>query len=275
VKILVAPDSFKGTYSADHVADAIAEGIRAAGVLPIRQPAADGKGTVSALAESLQLVTTTATAVDPWGAAIDATYGLSLSGTAVVEVAAASGHRASAVGRPGAAVRASSYGTGVLVVDAVRRGARHIVVAGGGSASTDGGLGAITAIREGGGLGNARMTVLTDVATRFTDAATVFAPQKGADACGFDASVEASAAIIVGEGRLDRQTQSGKLIDTILRRAGSRPVFAVVGSTAPDIGVYAQRFAAVLHARNPAEMCRAGTLVAQHLIDRHTDRGGT
>jgi glycerate 2-kinase len=327
VKILVAPDSFKGTYSADHVADAIADGIRAAGALPIRQPAADGgEGTVAALAAPLCLAIATVSTVDPWGAAIEATYGLSLTGTAVVEVAAASGHSRDAVGRPGAAVDANSYGTGVMIADAVRRGARHVIVAAGGSASTDGGLGAITAIRDRGGMGNARMTVLTDVASRFADAAKVFAPQKGAvpadvtaltqrlsdlaqtlprdpssvdgsgaagglagglwsvfdadlrsgseyvlDACGFNASVAASAAVIVGEGRLDRQTQSGKLIDTILRRAGSRPVFAVVGSTAPDIGAYAQHFAAVLHARNPAEMRRAGTVVAQQLLDVHPD----
>lgn len=69
--------------------------------------------------------------------------------------------------------------------------------------------------------------------------------------CDFDESVAASTAVIVGEGRLDRQTQEGKLISSILRRAGSRPVFAVVGSTSPDLGAYARHFAAIHLARNP------------------------
>jgi glycerate 2-kinase len=179
VKILVAPDSFKGTYSAHHVADAIADEIEDVGAVPIRQPAADGgEGTLAAL--RLAMETVTAPTVDPWGVAIDASYGLSPAGTAVVEVAAAGGYRSGKVGHPGAAVHASSYGTGVLIADAVCRGARQVIVAAGGSASTDGGLGAIQAIRDRGGMSRARMTVLTDVATTFGDAASVFAPQKGA-----------------------------------------------------------------------------------------------
>ena len=290
--------------------------------MPIRQPAADGgEGTLAALAEPLALETVTAPTVDPWGVAIDASYGLSPAGTAVVEVAAAGGYRSGKVGHPGAAVHASSYGTGVLIADAIRRGARQVIVAAGGSASTDGGLGAIQAIRHRGGMSRARMTVLTDVATTFGDAASVFAPQKVAtsadvavltkrltsfarmlprdpstiagsgaagglagglwsvfdaelrsgseyvlDVCDFDESVAASTAVIVGEGRLDRQTQSGKLISSIVRRVGSRPVFAVVGSTAPDLEAYARHFAAVHLARIPAEMRRAGMAVAKHLL---------
>ena len=64
--------------------------------------------------------------------------------------------------------------------DAIGRGAVHVVVAAGGSATTDGGIGAITAIHDSGGPKTARITVLTDVATTFGDAARVFAPQKGA-----------------------------------------------------------------------------------------------
>ena len=61
MKILVAPDSFKGTYSAHQVADAIADGIEDVGAVPIRQPAADGgEGTLAALAEPLALETVTA-----------------------------------------------------------------------------------------------------------------------------------------------------------------------------------------------------------------------
>jgi glycerate 2-kinase len=199
----------------------------------------------------------------------------------------------------------------------------------GGSATTDGGIGAITAIHDRGGPKTAHITVLTDVATTFGDAARVFAPQKGAtpadvtnlsrrladlthtlprdpsniagsgaagglagglwsafhadlragadyvlDACGFDSAVSDSSAVVVGEGRLDRQTQSGKLISAILRRAGSVPVYAVVGSTAPDIGTYGRHFADIHQACNPSEMRRAGAAIVDHLRgDRKVTRG--
>jgi glycerate kinase len=63
----------------------------------------------------------------------------------------------------------------------VASGARTVLVAAGGSATTDGGRGAIEAIRAGGGIGAAALEVLCDVRTPFEDAARVFAPQKGAD----------------------------------------------------------------------------------------------
>ena len=75
---------------------------------------------------------------------------------------------------------ASTYGTGVLIAEAARLGARRILVACGGSATTDGGAGAIAAIEERGGLRGADVVVLSDVTTRFADAARVFGPQKGA-----------------------------------------------------------------------------------------------
>jgi glycerate 2-kinase len=77
--------------------------------------------------------------------------------------------------------RASTRGTGELILAAARAGARSILVATGGSATTDGGVGAITAIEEAGGLDGPRLTVLCDVRTPWELAAEVFAPQKGAD----------------------------------------------------------------------------------------------
>jgi glycerate kinase len=83
---------------------------------------------------------------------------------------------------------ASTYGTGELIGAAVEAGARRVLLAAGGSATTDGGTGAIEALRErglgrgmGGGMGGAELVVLCDVTTRFEDAAQVFGPQKGAD----------------------------------------------------------------------------------------------
>jgi glycerate kinase len=76
---------------------------------------------------------------------------------------------------------ASTYGTGELIVAAARTGARVILVAVGGSATTDGGAGALEAIEDAGGLGGARLVVLCDVRVPFEDAPRVFGPQKGAD----------------------------------------------------------------------------------------------
>jgi glycerate 2-kinase len=76
--------------------------------------------------------------------------------------------------------RASSTGTGELIAAAVAAGARRILVAPGGSATTDAGRGAIDAIEASGGLGDARLEVLCDTSVPFERAAEVFAPQKGA-----------------------------------------------------------------------------------------------
>src|SRR5205809_298918 len=76
---------------------------------------------------------------------------------------------------------ASAHGTGELVAAAVAAGAGVVLVAVGGSATTDGGAGALEAIAEAGGLGGARIVVLCDVRTPFEAAPRVFGPQKGAD----------------------------------------------------------------------------------------------
>ena len=78
-------------------------------------------------------------------------------------------------------MRASSRGTGELMVAAVRLGARSMVVGVGGSATTDGGMGVLQALEEAGGWGHCAVTVACDVAVPFVDAADVFGPQKGAD----------------------------------------------------------------------------------------------
>jgi glycerate kinase len=121
-------------------------------------------------------------ASDPLGRPVDCRLGWVDDGaTAIVEVAQASG-----LGLVAPAQRdpwaASTYGTGELIAAAAAAGAAEILVAGGGSATTDGGRGAIEAVRAGGGLRDARLVVLCDVRTRFEDAARVFGPQKGADA---------------------------------------------------------------------------------------------
>jgi glycerate kinase len=119
---------------------------------------------------------------DPLGREIDAGYGLiEGGGTALVEMAAASGLSLVAEDERDAWA-ASTYGTGELIADAIERGAQVILVAVGGSATTDGGAGALQAIEEAGGLRGARIVVLCDVQVPWERCAEVFGPQKGADA---------------------------------------------------------------------------------------------
>ena len=99
--------------------------------------------------------------------------------TAIVEVAAASGLLLVDESERDPE-RASSAGTGELIATAIRAGARRILVAAGGSATTDGGRRAIDAIEKAGGLGEAKLEVLCDTSVPFERAAEVFGPQKGA-----------------------------------------------------------------------------------------------
>jgi glycerate kinase len=180
-RVLVAPDSFKGTHPAPAVADALARGLEQAGWEADRCPVADGgEGTMALLAEALGGRLVAVAASDPLGRPVDCLIAIA-GETAIVEMAQASGLALVAEHErdPWAA---STRGTGELILAAVDAGAREILVAVGGSATTDGGEGAIAAIRAGGGLGAARLAVLCDVESAFEDAARVFGPQKGADA---------------------------------------------------------------------------------------------
>lgn len=175
----MAPDSFKGTLSASEVGQAIARGLRAAGREAAVQPVADGgEGTLAVLAPALGLERALVDVTDPLGREIQAELAMDRD-TAVVEAAAASGL---GLVEPAErdAMRASTRGTGQLISAAIAAGVRRVLVGVGGSATTDGGRGAIEAIREAGGLGRAELIVLCDVRTPFEDAARVFAPQKGA-----------------------------------------------------------------------------------------------
>lgn len=183
--IVVAPDSFKGTLSAAQAADAIGAGLRAAGREVDLCPVADGgEGTLEAVLHAAGGEQRTAGVHDPLGREIDARFGvIESTGTrpplAVVESAAATGL---SLVRPSERdpIAASSAGTGELILAALEAGARTVYLGVGGSATTDGGAGAVHAIRDGGGLRGAKLVVLCDVRTPFEDAARIFAPQKGA-----------------------------------------------------------------------------------------------
>jgi glycerate kinase len=178
----VAPDKFKGTFSAFEVAAAVARGLERAGLEPPDLcPIADGgDGTMAVLLTALGGETGGETVADPLGRPVKAGFALiEDGGTAIVEVAEASGLARLSSPAP---EEASTYGTGELVSAAIDAGAQVVLVAAGGSATTDGGAGAIEAIRERGGLRGARLVVLCDVRTPFEQAAARFGPQKGADA---------------------------------------------------------------------------------------------
>ncbi|WP_344886702.1 glycerate kinase [Nonomuraea antimicrobica] len=139
--VLVAPDKFKGSLTAAEVASRVSAGL---GVPTVELPVADGgDGTVdAAVAGGFSRITIEVTG--PTGERVPASYAWHAADTAVVELAEASGLRR-LPGEP-EPLTATSYGTGELIADAVRRGAKRIVLGLGGSACTDGGAGLAQAL---------------------------------------------------------------------------------------------------------------------------------
>jgi glycerate 2-kinase len=177
--VLVAPDSFKGTFSADEVAAAIATGLRSAEREAVELPVADGgEGTMDVLVRAIGGDVRTATVSDPLGRPVEARYALLPDGSAVVETAQASGLGLVAKDERDAWA-ASTRGTGELIALAVEAGAERVLVTVGGSATSDGGAGALEALEEAGV--SPELDVLCDVRTVFEKAPSVFGPQKGAD----------------------------------------------------------------------------------------------
>lgn len=195
MRMLVCPDSFKGTLAAAEVAQAIGAGIEDAGGEADLCPTADGgEGTAETVRAAIGGETRTAAAHDPLGRPIEASFVLVEDGTtAIVDTAAASG-LSLVVPAERDAEAASTYGTGELIAAAIEAGAHRVLLAAGGSATTDGGLGAIEALRDRGLLPDSMppvpLTVLCDVTTSFENAARVFAPQKGADPATVDRLTE-------------------------------------------------------------------------------------
>lgn len=176
MRVVAAPDKFRGTATAADVAGAVARAADAAGWTCTPVPMADGgEGTLDVLGGPNRATTVTGPLGDP----VDAAWRLDRR-TAVVEMARASG--LALVGGPDGndPVAASTWGTGELIAAAIEAGATRVVVAVGGSATTDGGLGALRALYPLQRLRGVDLVVACDVRTRFVDAAEVFAPQKGA-----------------------------------------------------------------------------------------------
>ncbi|EPD6682905.1 glycerate kinase [Cronobacter sakazakii] len=148
-KIVIAPDSFKESLSAMDVAKAIEAGFRE--IYPqanyVCVPMADGgEGTVEAMVAATggQIITTPVTA--PLGNNVDGFFGLLGDGeTAVVEMAAASGLHLVPTAQRDPRIT-TSYGTGELILAALERGVKAIIIGIGGSATNDGGAGMMQAL---------------------------------------------------------------------------------------------------------------------------------
>jgi glycerate kinase len=178
VHVVVAVDKFRGTATAPEVLAAVRAGAQGAGWSHEGLALSDGgEGFLDALGGANR----TAKVTGPLGEPVDAPW-RSDGRTAVVEMAAASGLLLAGGADGNDAVAASTIGTGELLVAAYDAGARRILVGVGGSATTDGGLGALQAMEPLARFRGVEVVVACDVRIPFVDAAPRFAPQKGATA---------------------------------------------------------------------------------------------
>jgi glycerate 2-kinase len=149
VKILIAPDKFKGSLNARDVAENIAAGLRE--VLPKSKinvvPMADGgEGTAEVICEARQGSWVKCDAHDPIGREIEARYAeIDNRKLAVMEMSEVAGMRRLAESERDP-LRANTFGVGEMILAAANRGAREIVIGLGGSATNDGGVGMARAL---------------------------------------------------------------------------------------------------------------------------------
>ncbi len=187
--ILVAPDSFKGTFTAREVAEAVAAGVEDGGRAADRCPLADGgEGTMEALTTGVEGVEFHEVEVTaPMGDKVTARFA-TVGQTAIVETAEAIGLVLVPESDRNPEV-ATSRGAGEMIAAAVEAGASEILVGVGGSATVDGGRGTLEALADAGLVvtgprrpkGFPSITVLCDARATWEEAAKIFGPQKGAD----------------------------------------------------------------------------------------------
>jgi glycerate kinase len=176
VRVVAAIDKFRGTASAVDAAAAVCRAAAKAGWQCDVRPMADGgEGTLEALGGPNRRTIV----MGPLGDPVEAEWRLSKR-TAVIEMARASGLALVGGAAGNDPIAASTHGTGELVAAALEAGANRVIVGVGGSATTDGGLGAIRAIFPPARMRGVELLVACDVRTMFVDAAEVFGPQKGA-----------------------------------------------------------------------------------------------
>ncbi|TPW12114.1 MAG: glycerate kinase [Acidimicrobiaceae bacterium] len=176
MRVVAAVDKYKGTATGAQVAAAVGHACWELGHDCAEVPVADGgEGTLEALGGPNR----TSTVTGPLGSPIEAEWRLQRN-VAVIEMARASGLALIGGAEHNDAIAATTAGTGELIDLALGAGAKKIIVCLGGSATTDGGLGAVRAISAPHRLRGVELLVACDVTTVFVDAARVFAPQKGA-----------------------------------------------------------------------------------------------
>jgi glycerate kinase len=196
MKVIIAIDSLKGCLSSIEANMAAAEGIRS--ICPdaeiIQVPVSDGgEGFLEAFRAAIGGEMVEVEVRDPLMRPVLATY-LLQGDTAAIEIAQASGLTLLAEDERNP-LQTTSYGTGQLVADAVRHGARHLIVGLGGSATSDAGTGMLQALKDAFSikgiwenveeLTSVRFTIASDVKNPLCGehgAAHVFGPQKGASA---------------------------------------------------------------------------------------------
>ena len=150
MKIVLAPDSFKGNLTSLQVASALEKGIKR--VIPnancIKVPMADGgEGTVQSLVDATGGKFVRKQVKGPAGKPVSARYGILSDGiTAVIEMAEASGLPEVEGTKDKNPMKTTTYGTGQLMMDAINKGANHIILGLGGSATVDGGAGMAQAL---------------------------------------------------------------------------------------------------------------------------------
>lgn len=175
-RVIAAPDKFKGTATAHEVAAAIGHACRELGIDCVEMPMADGG---DGILDVLGGPNRTSVVTGPLGDPVEAQWRMAKE-TAVIEMARASGLTLVGGATKNDALDATTFGTGELIDHALDSGATRIIVGLGGSATTDGGFGAIRAITAISRLKRIELLIACDVTTKFTDAAKVFGPQKGA-----------------------------------------------------------------------------------------------
>ena len=148
MKFIFAPDSFKGSLSSAQCIQILTQSARERfpGCETVGIPMADGgEGTIDAILSARDGIRLSKQVHGPLGQPVQASYGLLRDGMAIIEMSAASGLTLVPEGCANP-MQASSYGTGELILDALERGANALSICVGGSATNDGGMGAMAAL---------------------------------------------------------------------------------------------------------------------------------
>lgn len=183
-RVLIAPDKFRGTATAAEVARAVASACARLGLDYVQTPMSDGgEGLLDALGGANRRTRVTGPLARP----VEAGWRLGPDGAAVIEAAQACGLQLAGGRDRNDPLGATTAGVGELVVAAVRAGATSLLIGVGGSATTDGGEAAVRVIEQAGmSLRSVPARVCSDVDIRFTQAAQMFAGQKGASPAEID-----------------------------------------------------------------------------------------